>query len=226
MSIATMSLQQRFARSRGKYLVFAFIAVVFLYVLRHNESFLVNRADPVWSHYRLIWMWLLPHALAGACALVLAPLQFSERLRQQNQRLHRVIGYIYVISVLIAARMGFVTQFVHERTGATRSFSLAAATQATSWLVTTIIALVLVRNGKIQQHRQWMTRSFSVCLIFLEVRFLEGVTGWDQLGPAVDETTVWILNVFAWMAADLILQWQDGWARRPRSRANAQVAAD
>ena len=221
-----MPLQRRFAQSRGKYLVLAFVAVMFLYVLRHNESFLVNRADPVWSHYRLIWVWLLPHALAGACALVLAPLQFSDRLRQRNLKLHQVVGYIYVVSVLIAAPMGFATQFVHERLGATRSFSLAAATQATSWLITTIVALVLVRNGKIQQHRQWMTRSFSVCLIFLEVRFLEGVTGWDQLGPAVDETIVWILNVFAWMVADLLIQWQDGWRRRPQSRAAHKLAAD
>src|SRR5579885_2196775 len=127
-----MPLQRRFAQSRGKYLVLAFVAVMFLYVLQHNESFLVNRADPVWSHYRLIWVWLLPHALAGACALVLAPLQFSDRLRQRNLKLHQVVGYIYVVSVLIAAPMGFATQFVHERLGATRSFSLAAATQATS----------------------------------------------------------------------------------------------
>ena len=221
-----MPLQRRFVRSRGKYLVLTFVAVMFLYVLRHNESFLVNRADPVWSHYRLIWIWLLPHALAGACALVLAPLQFSDRLRQRNLKLHQVVGYIYVVSVLIAAPMGFATQFVHERLGATRSFSLAAATQATSWLATTIVALVLVRNGKIQQHRQWMTRSFSVCLIFLEVRFLEGVTGWDQLGPAVDETTVWILNVFAWMIADFLIQWQDGWRRLPQSRAAEKSVAD
>jgi len=219
MSTASLAIE-RVSRSRGKYLIFAFVAAMFFYVLRHNESFLVNHNDPIWNHYRQIWMWLLPHGLAGACALVLAPMQFSERLRQRYLKLHRVVGYTYVVAVMIAAPMGFATQFIQERAGLPRSFSLAAATQATSWMVTTLIALLLIRNGKVQQHRQWMTRSFAVALVFLGVRFVDGLMGWDTNVAAV-ETTVWILNVFALLAADLVLQWQDGWRSRAATKAQA-----
>jgi len=213
---------ERISRSRGKYLVFAIVGVMLTYVLRHNESFLIHPDDPIWPHYKQIWMWLLPHGLAGACALLLGPMQFSDRLRQRYVNLHHVVGYIYIVAVMIAAPMGFFTQFIQEAMGATRSFSFAAATQATSWMVTTIVALTLIRKGKTQQHRQWMTRSFSVALVFLEVRVVMGVGGWDQ-NPAAVETIVWMCNVFALLAADLIIQWQDGWAKRTPV-VKAQVA--
>src|SRR4051812_28471945 len=61
---------------RLKYIVFSVIAAMFLYVLYKNEQFLIDSAHPVWQHYEPFKWWLLPHGVAGLCALVLAPLQF------------------------------------------------------------------------------------------------------------------------------------------------------
>lgn len=204
----------RVSRSRAKYLVFAFIGLMLGYVLYHNEIFLIQPDHPIWQHYHPFRWYLLPHGLAGACALLLGPMQFSDRLRQRYAKLHRVVGRFYIGGVLVAAPMGFYVQFFQERTGATRSFSMAAAAQATSWIVTTLIALAFIRKGKVQQHRQWMTRSFAVALIFLEVRVILGVTGLEHLGPTVVETVVWLCNVFAILLADLALQWQELWKSR------------
>jgi hypothetical protein len=41
--------------------------------------------------------------------------------------------------------------------------------------VTTAIALASVLNGKILQHRRWMTRSYAVAIVFLKVRAIPGV---------------------------------------------------
>jgi hypothetical protein len=35
---------------RAKYFIFAFIGIIFAYVLRHNEHFLIDPKDPIWSH--------------------------------------------------------------------------------------------------------------------------------------------------------------------------------
>ncbi|HZR55762.1 MAG TPA: DUF2306 domain-containing protein [Terriglobales bacterium] len=193
----------------GKYFLAAFIGLMFAYVLVHNESFLINAKDPEWQHIHPFRWYLLPHALAGACALLLAPMQFSDRLRRRFAKLHRVVGRIYVGGVLIAAPFGFYIQYFAERSGAPRSFSVAAAAQATTWIVTTVIALAFILQGKVEQHRRWMTRSFSVALVFLEVRLVLGVTGWEQLGHSAAETVVWSCNIFALLAADLVLQWQE-----------------
>ena len=63
----------RGARLRPKYLLFAAIGLMLAYVIPHDESFLVHPKDPVWQHYEPFKWWLLPHGIAGACALCSAP---------------------------------------------------------------------------------------------------------------------------------------------------------
>src|SRR5712692_4963576 len=91
---------------RAKTFVFAFVAVMVAYVLYHNERFLLDPNHPVWQHYEPFKWWLLPHGLAGACALLLAPMQFSDRLRRRFTTLHRVTGAIFVTSAFILAPLG------------------------------------------------------------------------------------------------------------------------
>ena len=212
----------RVSSVRSKYLLFAFIGLMIAYVLRHNEHFLIDATDPVWQHYQPFKWKLLPHGLAGACALLLGPMQFSDRLRQRYAKLHRVLGRFYVGGVFVAAPFGAYIQYYQERMGAPRSFSIAGVVDASLWMVTTAIALAFILAGKVQQHRQWMTRSFAVAIVFLEVRVIGGVTGWDSLGVAVTETIVWSCLAFAILFADLVLQWQDlQRARRVPARVEA-----
>jgi uncharacterized membrane protein len=192
------------------------------YVLWHNESFLINRADPVWEHYKPFRWWLLPHGLAGACAILLGPLQFSDRLRARFTKFHRVVGRIYITGALIVAPLGAYIQYFEERMGGPRSFSIAALVDAILLMLTTAIAFTFILNGKVQQHRQWMTRSFAVALVFVEVRVVAGVTGWERI-PGAIETIVWSCLAFSLLSADIVLQVQELRRSRPAARP---VAAD
>ena len=194
---------------RPKYLLFAVIGLMLAYVIPHDESFLVHPKDPIWQHYEPFQWWLLPHGIAGACALLLGPMQFSDRVRNRFRWLHRVIGRIYVAGVFVAAPLGFYIQFFQERMGDPRSFSVAAAVDAALWMITTGIALVFILKGQVQEHRQWMTRSFAVALVFLEVRVIGGVGGWETLDIHANETIVWICLAFSILSADLVLQWRE-----------------
>lgn len=170
MATASVSAQPRSvhapSRVRPKYLVFTFVGLMLAYVLVHNESFLIHPKDPVWQHYHPFRWWLLPHGLAGACAILLGPLQFSDWLRQRFTKFHRVAGRIYVTSALILAPLGAYIQYFQERMGAPRSFSVAGLVDAILLMTTTGIAFAFILNGRVQQHRQWMTRSFAVALVF------------------------------------------------------------
>ena len=221
--MATTSLPvQRASLVRPKYVVFAFIGLMIAYVLQHNESFLIHPKDSVWQHYHPFRWWLLPHGLAGACAIFLGPLQFSDRLRQRFTKLHRVVGRIYIVGALILAPLGAYIQYFQERMGAPRSFTIAAAVDAFLLMTTTGIAFAFILNGKVQQHRQWMTRSFAVAIVFLEVRVILGITGWERLGIAATETVVWTCLAFSVLAGDIAIQVQELWRKRPdpvRARA-------
>lgn len=200
---------------RPKYLLFAFIGLMLAYVLRHNEHFLIEAKDPNWAHIHTFRWYLLPHGIMGACALLLGPLQFSDRLRQRFTKFHRVVGRFYVAGVFIGAPLGLYIQYFEERMGGTRSFSFAAGTDAALWMLTTAVAIFFILKGKVQQHRQWMTRSFAVAIVFLEVRVVLGVTGLGKVANgAFDETVVWACVAFSLLFADIALQWQE--LRRPR----------
>jgi uncharacterized membrane protein len=161
------------------------------YVLNHNERFVIHSNDPMWNHYQSFKWWLLPHVLMGACALFLGPMQFSDRLRLRYTKLHRVVGRVYVAGVLIAEPLGAFIQYrFDERLGVSRSFTIATIVDASLWMLTTAIALVFALNGKIQQHRQWMTRSYAVAIVFLESRVIAGLGGWEN--PVNGETIIWV----------------------------------
>src|SRR5215471_11067076 len=208
--MATLAAEVKpFPWIRPKYVLFAAIGLMLAYVIAHDESFLVNRKDPIWQHYEPFKWWLLPHGIAGAWALLLGPMQFSERLRCRFRRLHRVLGRIYVAGVFIAAPFGVYIQYFEERLGDPRSFSIAAAVNAALWMITTGIALVFILQGDVQKHRQWMTRSFAVALVFLEVRVIGGLGGWENLDVHANETIVWVCLSFSILSADVVLQLQE-----------------
>src|SRR5262249_55971681 len=105
MATSTMSLQ-RSSWLRPKYVLFGVIDLMPSYVLVHNQSFLINRGHPAWQHYQPFKWYLLPHGIMGACALLLGPMQFSDRLRQRFAKFHRVVGRFYVAGVFFAAPLG------------------------------------------------------------------------------------------------------------------------
>ena len=201
----TLPWRGRLPKNRGRNVVLSAIGLMMVYVLFHNESFIVRWDHPIWEHYAPFKWWLLPHGLAGACALLLGPLQFWDKLRQRHLKLHRVMGRIYVGGVMIGAPLGWYIQ----RLVGPFSFEVAAGANAVLWMFTTGLALWFALKGRIQQHRQWMTRSYAVAIVFLEVRVILGVTGWESLGAEVVEIVVWTCLVFSLLLADVVLQWQE-----------------
>jgi hypothetical protein len=200
----------------AKNLAFAGIFLMMAYVLRHNEGFIIDRSDPNWNHIESFKWWLLPHGLAGACALFLAPLQFSDRLRRRFTKMHRIVGRIYITGAFVLAPLGVYVQYLEERIGEPRSFTIATSVDAVLLISTTACALFFILNRRIQQHRQWMTRSYAVALVFFEVRLISGLLGLDD-NVAATETIVWICLAFSIPLADLVLQLQESW----RSRTSA-----
>jgi uncharacterized membrane protein len=203
-----------FQAPRPKTLLFAALAVMYVYVLVTNESFLFNPKDPEWKHIAPFQMWLLPHGLAAACALFLGPFQFSERLRRKYVMVHKTFGYLYIAGCYVGAPLGFYIQRTEEKMGTfSHSFTIATLLDAGIWMFATTMALVMIRTGRMQQHRQWMIRSFACALIFLEVR---AISVFFQLPESAAEYLVWGCVAAAFPLADLVLQIDE--LRRQKAR--------
>lgn len=193
----------------AKYVVFTLIGLASLYVLYHNERFLIDSSHPAWQRYEAFKWWLLPHGVFGAIVLLFAPLQFSERLRQRYTRAHRVMGRLYVVGALVLAPLGAYIQYYQERTGAPRSFTILALVDAALLMGTTLLAFLFAFKRKIALHRQWATRSYAVALVFIAGRFVMGITGWEILGIEIVQAIIWSCLVMAVPLADISIHWKE-----------------
>ena len=193
----------------AKYVVFSAIAVMSVYVLYHNERFLIDSSHPVWQHYEPFKWWLLPHGIFGAIVLLFAPLQFSNRLRQRYTRAHRIMGRMYVVGALALAPMGAYIQYYQERMGAPRSFSVLGVVDAAMLMTTTGLAFLFAFRRKIALHRQWATRSYAVALVFIGGRFVMGITGWEQLGVEIVQAIIWSCLALSMLLADVSIHWRE-----------------
>jgi len=194
---------------KAKYVVFSVIAVASLYVMYHNERFLVDSAHPAWQHYEGFKWWLLPHGVFGAIVLCFAPFQFSERIRQKFTKAHRVMGRLYVLSAFMLAPMGAYIQYYQERMGAPRSFTVLGVVDAIMLMTTTGLAGYFAYKRKITVHRQWATRSYAVALTFIFGRFIMGTTGLETHGVEMVQAIIWSYLALSMVFADISIHWRE-----------------
>jgi hypothetical protein len=199
---------QRSSWLRPKFAVFAAVGAMTLYVLNHNERFLIEPANPIWKHYAEVAFWLVPHALAGTCALFLAPLQFSERLRKRYTTAHHYVGRVYVVGALVLAPLGAYGQYIAEGPGIPREFTTLAVVDAVMLMTTTLVAYLFAIRRRITLHRQWMTRSYAVALVFFEGRLLGGLLGLDNNVNAT-MAAIWSCMALSLVFAELANSYAD-----------------
>ena len=193
----------------AKKITFIAIALASLYVMYHNERFLIDSEHPAWKHYEAFKWWLLPHGIFGAIVLLFAPFQFSERIRQRFTKAHRVMGRFYVVGALALAPMGAYIQYYQERMGAPRSFTILGIVDATMLMSATLLTLLFAIRRKIALHRQWATRSYAIALVFIAARFVMGITGWEQLGVEVVQAIIWSCLALSMVFADISIHWRE-----------------
>ena len=201
----------------AKYVTFSLIALTSLYVLYHNERFVIDGSHPAWQHYAPFKWWLLPHAIFGTIVLVFAPFQFSERIRQRFTKAHRVMGRLYVVGAMLLAPLGAYIQYFQERFGAPRSFTILGVVDATMLMTATFLAFLFAFRRKIALHRQWATRSYAIALVFIAGRFVMGITGWETLGIEIVQAIIWSCLALSMVLADISINWRELKAALSRS---------
>jgi predicted membrane protein DUF2306 len=194
---------------KAKHVVFLAIGLASLYVMYHNERFVVDPDHPAWQRYESFKWWLLPHAVFGTIVLGFAPFQFSDRFRQRFPKAHRVMGRLYVLGCFVLAPLGAYIQYYQERAGAPRSFTVLAVVDAILLMGTTALAGLFAFRRKIAIHRQWAIRSYAVALVFIAARFVMGVTGFEALGVEIVQAVIWSCLVFSVVLGDVAIHWRE-----------------
>ena len=200
----------------------AFFAVVVTiialapYITFNSENF-NNATTRYATESTLRYVGLFVHAFAGGIALLLGPFQFLDGFRKLRPVVHRWMGRIYLVSILIGGLSAFIIApgMISGLVGEIGLMSLAVL-----WLWTGWNAYSSIRKGDIKSHREWMIRSFALTfaaatlrlwlgtLIATQLPFLQTKYGgdFDALFVEVYRVVMWLCWVPNIIVAEMIVQ--------------------
>jgi hypothetical protein len=117
------------------------------------------------DHWRIAFF---VHVYMSMWVLLAGFTQFSEYIQSFYPKVHRVLGYVYVLDVVfITGPAGLIMGF-YANGGPTSK--AAFVTLAVLWIYCTAMALQKARKGDFVGHRDFMIRSFALTLSALTLR--------------------------------------------------------
>ena len=208
-------------KSRAKLVFFLVFGVLTIFVTYMKNRGFFDPSSPTAQRYEPALGYLYVHGFFGALAMLLGVFQLSNRLRGRYLKVHRALGYVYVVSVFVAAPFAIPVAMKID------SLSLVAASgfQAFGWMATTAIALYCVRNGNIVQHRRWMIRSYFFAMVFTVARLVIPIPPIMNLGVTGVEMVVWVTIALAAFLPDVLLDWR-AIVTRPATKQTMATALD
>lgn len=117
------------------------------------------------NHWRIAFF---IHVYASMWVLLAGFTQFSTRFLKNNPRLHRILGYIYTVDILvITGPAGLIMGFYANGGILSR---IAFVLLAILWMYFTAMALVKAKQKDFKAHKNFMIRSYALTLSALTLR--------------------------------------------------------
>jgi uncharacterized membrane protein len=151
--------------------------------------------------------WLLvPHGMLGLVALVIGPFQFSTTLRRNNLSLHKKLGKIYIIVILLAMPFAIMLNIYHPIPGAYGTFAFENITQALIWATTAAMAWLAATKRQITIHKMWAARSYGITLVFVTSRIYNPLQLFMK-NPDINDFShfLWFLLVLSLVVPDMLV---------------------
>lgn len=169
------------------------IWIVVVYItwtfMRGADHFLEFTPEALGKYYDYRWI-LIAHITAGGGTLIFGLVQFWEKLRKYSPRLHRIVGLLYVIAILVSSFCALVLAFTTAyHVNLPYAFSLQV--WASVWISSTFIAYYAALRKRFMLHKEWMIRSYIVTIAFVisgllsKTAFVQSLGSFDEISPSL-----------------------------------------
>jgi len=151
---------------------------------------------------------LIGHISGGILAIAIGPFQFWKAFRNKYLKVHRWLGRIYLVAILIASlsatNLAWTTALKIHWT-----WALALQGLAFAWITTASMAYISVMRKRIQQHKDWMIRSYVVTFAFVTFRFLTELPMVKELGSFIEvgPTAIWVSWTVPLLVTEIVINW-------------------
>lgn len=188
-------------------LVLAFVFVFSLTYIIEDLRFYTLKESVLGRFFAIKW-WLIGHLSGGILALLIGPFQFWANFRNKYLKLHRNLGKVYLISILIAS---LCSTYMAWNTAIMVHWAWAFSLQGLAfvWLISSFMAYRSIRRKQIENHKEWMVRSYVVTTGFVSFRWIMALPFIQNLGsfPEVAPTVVWSILALSLFITEVILRW-------------------
>ena len=137
---------------------------------------------------RTFWIWT--HVATGTVALLTGPILIWLGLKRKRMGLHRPLGFVYLAAVALSSLAAF---YLAATTGVSWVFGMGLAGLGVAWIITSGMAFVAIQRRLIEQHQEWMVRSYVTTFGFVTFRLLVGILIVMDVGTQVEQ-----LSAAAW----------------------------
>lgn len=152
--------------------IFAFLCIgvglypILYFVFERTFGLLNSKSDVLLSD--VLWnAAFYTHILLGGLALLIGWIQFNGKLRVKNIKLHRTVGKVYMISVLLSGLASLYIAYFATG-GAIPMFGFMGLGMI--WLYSTFMGYTSIRKGNVSRHQKFMIYSYAACFAAVTLR--------------------------------------------------------
>ena len=187
---------------------FALVMLVAVYFVVTNAlRYFIFTEEAYGAYYWSRVNWVFPHVLCGVIAILIGPFQFSNKLRTNYLKIHRRIGYTYLIAIFIGGIASFGLAFTSK---VNLTYMLGLAFLGVAWFLTSGMAFLCVLRKKILQHKEWMVRSYVVTFAFVFFRLFADILYHYEIAERSDINGLmsWACWAVPLLFAEVIIQYR------------------
>jgi len=159
----------------------------------------------------------LIHIAAGLLFVLLAPLQFIKRIRNNYPKTHRTIGYVVLASGLIIGTTALIMGAIMAIGGITET--LAVTTFGVLFLFSLIRAYFYILKREFALHREWMIRVLAIGLAVSTTRPVMGI--FFATSKLTGLTVHQFFGIAFWIAFTMHITFAEYWIRKTRKKLYA-----
>jgi uncharacterized membrane protein len=160
--------------------------------------------------------WLFVHVVAGLIATLIGWYQFIPSFRNRYLRVHRVVGRVYLACIAVAALTAAYLAYLSPGMDTVGKISFMVIPFV--WIGTISLGFAAIRRRRIDQHLEWMLRSYVVTCFFTIFVILTKYLPYEAMGTTY-ETSVVGITWFSWavpvFVTEMVLQGRKIFAAKP-----------
>ena len=169
--------------------IWLFVLFITWTFMHGADHFLQLTPEALGKYYNYKWI-LIAHITAGGGVLVSGIVQFWKKLRTYSWQLHRIIGFFYLLAVMVSSFCAVILAFTTSyEINLPYAFSLQVWVSV--WISATSLSYYFAFRKKFRLHEEWMIRSYLVTIAFvisgliLKIPFVKNLGSFEDISPSL-----------------------------------------